>query len=259
MEREELNERNKQIDRTIEINEMKEKEKRNKELVSNITHDLKTPITSIKGYVEGLVDGVADTEEKKDRYIKTIYTKACDMDRLINELTFYSGIDSNRIPYHFHKLNVTDYFNDCVEEVGLDLESENIQLNYTNLIDPETVIIADPEQMKKVINNIIGNSIKYMDKEKGVIDIRLEEDNDSIRVEIEDNGKGIASKDLGNIFERFYRVDKARSRSQGGAGLGLALCQQIVTLHNGTIHFASEPGKGTKVTVNLGAEEVSVE
>lgn len=225
--------------------EMKEKEKQNKELVSNITHDLKTPITSIKGYVEGLVDGVADTEEKRDRYIKTIYTKACDMDRLINELTFYSGIDSNRIPYHFHKLNVTDYFNDCVEEVGLELESENIQLNYTNLIDPDTLIIADPEQIKKVINNIIGNSIKYMDKEKGVIDIRLAEDNDSIRVEIADNGKGIASKDLGNIFERFYRTDASRNSSQGGSGIGLSIVKKIIEDHGGYIWATSKEGVGT--------------
>ena len=225
--------------------EMKEKEKQNKELVSNITHDLKTPITSIKGYVEGLVDGVADTEEKKERYIKTIYTKACDMDRLINELTFYSGIDSNRIPYHFHKLNVTDYFNDCVEEVGLDLESEDIQLNYTNLIDPETVIIADPEQMKKVINNIIGNSIKYMDKEKGIIDIRLSEDNDSVRIEIADNGKGIASKDLGNIFERFYRTDASRNSSQGGSGIGLSIVKKIIEDHGGYIWATSKEGVGT--------------
>ena len=225
--------------------EMKEKEKQNKELVSNITHDLKTPITSIKGYVEGLVDGVADTEEKRERYIKTIYTKACDMDRLINELTFYSGIDSNRIPYHFHKLNVTDYFNDCVEEVGFDLESENIQLNYTNLIDPKTLVIADPEQMKKVVNNIIGNSIKYMDKEKGIIDIRLIEDNDSIRVEIADNGKGIASKDLGNIFDRFYRTDTSRNSSQGGSGIGLSIVKKIIEDHGGYIWATSKEGVGT--------------
>ena len=225
--------------------EMKEKEKQNKELVSNITHDLKTPITSIKGYVEGLVDGVADTEEKRERYIKTIYTKSCDMDRLINELTFYSGIDSNRIPYHFHKLNVTDYFNDCVEEVGFDLESENIQLNYTNLIDPKTLVIADPEQMKKVVNNIIGNSIKYMDKEKGIIDIRLIEDNDSIRVEIADNGKGIASKDLGNIFDRFYRTDTSRNSSQGGSGIGLSIVKKIIEDHGGYIWATSKEGVGT--------------
>lgn len=225
--------------------EMQENEKQNKELVSNISHDLKTPITSIKGYVEGIIDGVADTPEKMERYIKTIYTKACEMDRLISELTFYSGIDSNRIPYHFHCIKVTDYFNDCVEDVGLELEDKNIELNYTNLLDPETQIIADPEQMKKVINNIIGNSIKYMDKEKGVIDIRLLEDPDSVRVEIEDNGKGIASKDLGNIFERFYRTDASRNSSQGGSGIGLSIVKKIIGDHGGYIWATSKEGEGT--------------
>ena len=225
--------------------EMKQNEKQNKELVSNISHDLKTPITSIKGYVEGIIDGVADTPEKVDKYIKTIYTKACDMDRLITELTFYSSIDSNRIAYHFHKLNITDYFNDCVEDVGLELESKNIQLNYTNLVNSKTLIIADPEQMKKVINNIIGNSIKYMDKPKGIIDIRLLEDTDSIRIEIEDNGKGIASKDLGNIFERFFRTDASRNSSQGGSGIGLSIVKKIIEDHGGYIWATSKEGEGT--------------
>ena len=225
--------------------EMLQNEKQNKELVSNISHDLKTPITSIKGYVEGIIDGVADTPEKMERYIKTIYTKACDMDRLISELTFYSGIDSNRIPYHFHCINVTDYFNDCVEDVGLELEAKNIELNYTNLLNPDTQIIADPEQMKKVINNIIGNSIKYMDKEKGVIDIRLLEDADSVRVEIEDNGKGIAAKDLGNIFERFFRTDASRNSSQGGSGIGLSIVKKIIEDHGGYIWATSKEGEGT--------------
>ena len=172
--------------------EKAQNEKKSKELVSNISHDLKTPITSIKGYVEGIMDGVANTPEKMDKYIKTIYSKANDMEKLINELTFYSGIDNNRIPYNFHRINVADYFGDCIEEVGLDLEQRNIELNYSNLARPDTMVIADPEQMKKVINNIISNSIKYMDKPRGVIDIRILDEMDSIRVEIEDNGKGIA-------------------------------------------------------------------
>ena len=220
-------------------------ETQNRELISNITHDLKTPITSIKGYVEGIIDGVADTPEKMNRYIKTIYTKTNEMDRLINELTYYSGIDSNRIPYHFHCINVSEYFNDCVEEVGLDLESKNITLNYSNLLSSETKIIADPEQLKKVINNIIGNSIKYIDKEKGEIDIRLLDEVDSIRVEIEDNGKGIPAKDLPNIFERFYRTDASRNSSQGGSGIGLSIVKKIIEDHGGYIWATSKVGEGT--------------
>lgn len=220
-------------------------EKQNRELISNITHDLKTPITSIKGYVEGIIDGVADSPEKMDKYIRTIYTKTNEMDRLINELTYYSGIDSNRIPYNFHRINVSDYFLDCVEDVGLDLESKNIKLNYSNLLPQDTRVIADPEQLKKVINNIIGNSIKYIDKKQGVIDIRLLDEVDSIRVEIEDNGKGIATKDLGNIFERFYRTDASRNSAQGGSGIGLSIVKKIIEDHGGYIWATSKEGEGT--------------
>lgn len=220
-------------------------EKQNRELISNISHDLKTPITAIKGYMEGIMDGVADTPEKMDKYIRTVYNKANDMDRLINELTLYSGIDSNRTAYNFHRINVADYFGDCVEEVGLDLESKNIELNYSNLVEADTKVIADPEQMKKVINNIIGNSIKYMDKEKGVIDIRILDEVDSIHVEIEDNGKGIAAKDLPNIFERFYRTDTSRNSAQGGSGIGLSIVKKIIEDHGGYVWATSRENEGT--------------
>ena len=225
--------------------ENRQHEKQNKELISNISHDLKTPITAIKGYVEGIMDGVADTPEKMDKYIRTIYNKAMDMDKLINELTIYSGIDNNRIPYNFHRINVADYFGDCVEEVGLDLESKNIALNYTDLVEADTVIIADPEQMKKVINNIISNSVKYMNKPQGEIDIRILDEVDSIRVEIEDNGKGIAQKDLPKIFERFYRTDASRNSAQGGSGIGLSIVKKIIEDHGGYIWATSKEGEGT--------------
>lgn len=222
-----------------------ESEAKNRELVSNISHDLKTPITSIKGYVEGIMDGIADTPEKMDRYIKTIYNKANDMDRLINELTVYSKIDSNRIPYNFHRINVAEYFRDCVEEVGLDLESKNIKLDFINLVPEDTLIIADAEQMRRVINNIIGNSVKYLDKENGLIEIRILDEIDSIRVEIEDNGKGISQKDLSHIFERFFRTDASRNSTKGGSGIGLSIVKKIIEDHGGYIWATSKEGEGT--------------
>ncbi len=126
-------------------------DKESKELISNISHDLKTPITAIKGYVEGILDGVASSPEKLDRYIRTIYNKANDMDRLIDELTFYSKIDTNKIPYTFAKINVSQYFKDCLEEVGLDMEARGIELGYFNYADEDVMVIADAEQMKRVI------------------------------------------------------------------------------------------------------------
>lgn len=222
-----------------------QREKQNRELISNISHDLKTPITAIKGYSEGIIDGIADTPEKMDRYVKTIYNKANDMEKLINELTVYSGIDNNRIPYHFHKILVGEYFRDCIEEVGMDLENKNFKLDYVNLVSLDTMIIADPEQLKRVVNNIISNSVKYMDKPNGEINIRILDEVDSIRVEIEDNGKGIAQKDLQNIFDRFYRTDASRNSGTGGSGIGLSIVKKIIQDHGGYIWATSKEGEGT--------------
>ena len=220
-------------------------DKENKELISNISHDLKTPITAVKGYVEGIMDGVADTPEKMDRYVRTIYNKTNEMDHLINELTFYSKIDTNRIPYTFSKLNVEDYFSDCAEEIGLELETRGIQLCYANYVDRSVQVIADGEQIRRVIHNIIGNAIKYMDKAKGVIQIRVKDVGDFVQVEIEDNGKGIASKDLAYIFDRFYRTDVSRNSSKGGSGIGLSIVKKIVEEHGGKIWATSKEGTGT--------------
>ena len=225
--------------------EKEESDKKSKELISNISHDLKTPITAIKGYVEGIMDGVADTPEKMDKYIRTVYNKANDMDRLINELTMYSSIDNNRIQYNFQRINVADYFGDCIEEVGLELEARNIKLNYENLVSPDTVVIADAEQMKRVINNIISNSVKYMDKPNGRICIRILDQDDSFQVEIADNGKGIPQKDLQRIFERFYRTDASRNSAQGGSGIGLSIVKKIIEDHGGYIWATSKEGEGT--------------
>ena len=214
-------------------------------MISNIAHDLKTPITAVKGYAEGLIDGVADTPEKRDKYIRTIYNKANEMDTLINELTLYAKIDTNRIPYNFAKLNVAEYFNDCIEEIGLDLEAKNIGLAYFNYADEDVQIIADPEQLKRVVNNIVGNSVKYLDKQKGFINIRIKDVGDFIQVEIEDNGRGIAARDLPYIFDRFYRADASRNSATGGSGIGLSIVKKIIEDHGGKIWATSKESIGT--------------
>ena len=226
-------------------------DKESKELISNISHDLKTPITAVKGYVEGIMDGVADTPEKMDRYIRTIYNKANEMDRLINELTFYSKIDTNRIPYTFNKIHISDYFEDCVDELSVELESSGVSLTYFNYLEEDAVVIADAEQLKRVINNIVSNSLKYMDKPKGVINIRLRDVGDFIQIEIEDNGKGIAQKDLANIFERFYRTDASRNSSKGGSGIGLSIVKKIMEDHGGQVWATSKEGTGTTMYLAL--------
>ena len=223
-------------------------DKENKELISNISHDLKTPITAVKGYCEGILDGVADTPEKMDRYIHTIYNKANEMDLLINELTFYSKIDTNRIPYTFDIINAAAYFNDCAEELEIELENKKFKLEYENRVSPEVRIIADAEQLRRVINNIVGNSIKYMDKEYGLIRLSLTDVGDYIQIDMGDNGKGIEAKDLPYVFDRFYRADSSRSSSKGGSGIGLSIVKKIVEDHGGKIWATSKEGSGTTMS-----------
>lgn len=220
-------------------------DRQNKELISNISHDLKTPVTTIKGYAEGIMDGVADTPEKMDRYVRTIYHKAVEMDTLINELTLYSKIDTNRIPYNFSILSVNDYFEDCAEELSLELESTGTEFSYFNYVEKDVKVIADAEQIKRVVHNIVNNSLKYMDKPKGKINLRIKDVGDFVQVELEDNGKGIAAKDLPNIFDRFYRTDASRNSSKGGSGIGLSIVKRILEEHGGKIWATSRENTGT--------------
>lgn len=220
-------------------------EQENRVLISNIAHDLKTPITAVKGYSEGIMDGVADTPEKLNRYVQTIYNKATEMDRLINELTLYSNIDSNRIPYNFDKINAKEYFDDCIADIGLDLETQNIQLTYENSVADDVMIIADPEQIMRVISNIISNAVKYMDKPYKLIGVRLKDVGDFVQVEIDDNGSGIALKDLPYIFDRFYRTDASRNSKTGGSGIGLSIVKKIIEDHGGRIWATSKENVGT--------------
>jgi signal transduction histidine kinase len=223
-----------------------EDEAEQRALISNIAHDLKTPITAIKGYAEGMLDGVADTPEKQEKYLRTIYNKANEMNTLLNELTLYSNIDTNKIPYNFQKLNLHNYFGDCIEELGMDLENQHIRLDYANFVDPDVLIIADPEQLGRIIHNIVSNSVKYMRADVASrIAITIKDVGDFVQIEISDNGKGIATKDLPYVFDRFYRADTSRNSAAGGSGIGLSIVKKIVEDHGGKIWVTSKENEGT--------------
>jgi signal transduction histidine kinase len=221
------------------------------ELISNISHDLKTPLTAIKGYTEGILDGVADRKEKQQKYLKTIYTKASDMTVLVDELSFFSKIDTNIVPYNFKVFCADDFFNDCIEEMSLDTEVKNVTLDYISKLKEGQKIIADLEQLRRVMNNLIGNSVKYMGKDSGSIVVLAEDLGDNVKISVSDNGMGIEEKDIPYIFDRFYRADSSRNSKKGGSGLGLAITKKIIEDHNGTISATSVPGKGTCISFTL--------
>ena len=220
-------------------------------LVSSISHDLKTPITSIKGYVKGVLDGVANTPEKVDRYLKTIYLKSEQMDIMIDDLLLYSKLDLSQLPFNFEKTDIIDYFNYCIHESTIELEKFNIKISLKSDLDGLKYVKIDRERLMRVILNIIDNARKYMDKNQGEIIILLRETNSSIIIEIRDNGSGIDENDVNRIFDRFYRADAARSEANG-SGLGLAIAKQIVEGHSGTIWAVSHENQGTSILISLG-------
>lgn len=231
--------------------EKRKYDEESRELIANISHDLKTPMTSIKGYIEGIRDGVADTPQKLNRYLTTIYNKTTEMNRLVTELNIYSRIETNQIPYNFIRMNISDYFTDCVADLAIDLKEKNIDLNYCDKTNADVFVMADPEQIARVVNNIIGNSVKYMDKEHGIINIILEKNVRDVIVTIQDNGQGIANDELPRIFERFYRADASRNSKQGGSGIGLSIVKKIIADHGGDIWAESEEKVGTTIHFSL--------
>lgn len=225
-------------------------EENRKELISNISHDLKTPITSIKGYIEGIKDGIADTPEKMNKYVSTIYTKANYMDSLINDLFLYSKLDLNKVPFKFQVVDIVNYIKDCVEEISFDLNPSFVEL--TAEVPKKSIMVKlDVQELKRTIMNIVGNSIKYKGEGKLQIVIIVKESNEHIIVEIKDNGKGISKEALPYIFDRFYRAESSRETLIGGSGLGLAISKKIIEEHRGRIWAESEPGSGTSIFFSL--------
>ena len=222
-----------------------------RELVSNISHDLKTPLTAIRGYVEGILDGVASSPQKVRDYLTTIYNKTNDMTKLIDELLYYSRVSGNEFSYNFEKTNVKEFFDDYVKDLYLELDTIKINFSYSANVDADTVIDIDREQIKRALNNIVANAVKYMDKEDPEIHFRVKENMDAINIRISDNGRGIDEKDLPHIFERFYRGDASRNTKLGGSGIGLSIVKKVIENHEGSVVAISKSGVGTDIDIVL--------
>ena len=222
-----------------------------RELVSNISHDLKTPLTAIRGYVEGILDGVASSPQKVRDYLTTIYNKTNDMTKLIDELLYYSRVSGNEFSYNFEKTNVKEFFDDYVKDLYLELDTIKINFSYSANVDTDTVIDIDREQIKRALNNIVANAVKYMDKEDPEIHFRVKENMDAINIRISDNGRGIDEKDLPHVFERFYRSDASRNTKLGGSGIGLSIVKKVIENHGGSVVAISKSGVGTDIDIVL--------
>lgn len=218
-------------------------------LLANISHDLKTPVTSIKGYVEGIRDGIADTPEKMNRYLDTIYAKARVIDDMVNNLSMFSKLELSRMTFDFEEDDINVFLRGLVEDYRLDMEKNGVEL-VSNISDETAIVKIDYEKISRVFSNIIDNAVKYRNENNPMLEISTFTRDNGVYVCISDNGIGIEEKELKNVFEGFYRVDS--SRSIKGSGLGLGIVKQIVEKHGGKIWLKSEGlGKGTTAIIYL--------
>jgi len=226
-------------------------ENNRKELITNISHDLKTPIATIKGYVTGINDGLASTPEKLNRYLNIIYNNTMHLDELINDLFLYSKLDVNQVDFDFKPIHFDKYIDYYIDELKLDLEEKNIGIKWQMPTLKNTIILGDGFRLKRILNNIVSNSQKHFNKTNNILSFKLSEDEKGLVLEITDNGKGISEEVLNQIFDRFYRADASRNTNMGSSGLGLAIVKQIVEKHNGSISAISKYNHYTKVSIHL--------
>lgn len=233
------------------INSQLQLEENRKQLISNISHDLKTPITSIKGYVEGIRDVAIDNPQKLDKYLAVIYTKSNDMDTMIDDLFLFSKLDLNKEIFNKELVNIRVFYNNCIDELCLEFDEKEIEITSDCKVDSDLKIYIDSQKIKRVILNIVNNAVRYMSKDKKLLNILFLQQNGYWVVQITDNGIGISSQDINKIFERFYRSEPSRNRNTGGTGLGLAIAHQIILQHNGSMEAKSEEGMWTTITFRI--------
>ncbi len=224
-----------------------------KEMIAGVAHDLRTPLTSVKGYVEGLMDGIASTDEMRERYLQTIYSSTKDMEKLLDELLSLSRLELGNIQLECEPTNINAFLSHYCEELEIYLNNIDFDLEYSNPFDDHEIMISlDADRFVRVVSNIISNSVKYQNKSvKGKISISLQEYEKSIILSIEDNGIGIENENVPRIFDSFFRADQARTKTRDGSGIGLAVCKQIIELHGGRIWATSQYGNGTSIHISM--------
>jgi len=228
-----------------EISQLKQQETFRKEYIGNISHELKTPLFTLLGYISTLIDGGIYDEEINMKYLEKSEKNINRLINIVNELDIISQLESGQLKLNIQSFNIVALFDEVIESLELKAQKKGIEIYYVTPYDHPIYTMGDIEQIQHLIENLMNNAIKYGHTKNGKIKISFFEVEKHILVEITDNGPGINKEDLPRIFERFYRTDKARSRDQGGTGLGLAIAKHIVEAHQQSINVRSSLGIGT--------------
>jgi two-component system sensor histidine kinase VicK len=232
-----------------DITEQQKLDSMRREFVANVSHELRTPITSIKSYTETLLDGASDDKETAEHFLSVINSEADRMTRLVKDLLQLSRLDNQQMKWNTQEISLPVLTKEIVDrmQIGARQNQQKLECFVIGNIPP---ITADRDRIEQVIVNLISNALKYT-PENGAITVYVGILYNDVYIKVTDTGIGIPEESLPRVFERFYRVDKARSRDKGGTGLGLSIAKEIIEAHGGTINILSEVGKGTDVTIKL--------
>ena len=242
---------NEMATRLLEMTQQRQADENNrKELIAGISHDLRTPLTSIKAYIEGMKKGVATTPEMQEKYMDTIGEKADDMEYIINQLFLFSKMDLGEFPFQLETVDICMELEKMAAKFTDEYMKNDVSITYAKDVEHLFACI-DVVQFRNVIGNIVNNSIKYGKQADGKIEISCQEQNNHAIITIKDNGPGVASEILTKMFDIFYRGDASRNNAIKGSGLGLAISAKIIERLNGTISAGSSPDDGLMTTITL--------
>ncbi len=233
-----------------EIVQLKKLETFRKEFLSNVSHELKTPIFSVQGYIHTLIDGGIEDPDVNIHYLNKASRSLDRLIAIVEDLESISKFESGNLNLEVRIFDICDLCRDVIDSLELKAHERKITLESNQSLNKQVYVNADKERIRQVLVNLVVNSIKY-GKEGGKTTITVDDSSDPVIVHVEDNGIGIGKEHLPRLFERFYRVDKSRSREQGGTGLGLAIVKHILEAHNQKVSVTSEPGKGSVFSFTL--------
>ena len=233
-----------------EIDDLKKVEVFRKEFIANVSHEIKTPLFAAQGFVHTLLDGAVKDKSVRNKFLKKAAKSLDALDILVQDLLTLSSIETGEIKMHFENFDIVTLSREILDQFEEKAEKKSITLKLSKGSPQEAMVYADWKRINQVLTNLISNAVKY-NREGGSVKVGFKEQADHVIIYVEDDGEGIPEKDLHRIFERFYRVDKSRSREKGGTGLGLAIVKHIMESHNSIVEVKSILGKGSKFTFRL--------